>query len=370
MKRSLRRFYLVLGLFALSGALVFLSLMTPIVGTRADFSVYNGGWNGASAIGRELAGAGGFNPLFSVLEDEEGYRILPVALAATPLDPRNDSLVILGPTTDFSPADVAHVRAFVEGGGTLLLADDFGTANQLLEGLGAGARFDGTPALDFAFAKRPEFTVAIEFADHPATDGVERVLLNYPTALRPGNGTRVLANTTDAAWLDADGDGLRGANEPGGPFGWLGTEEIGQGTVVLLSDPSVLINGMRPFGDNERLADNLLLFVRGGKEGVVVDESHRLGFDALSVGVALRELSPGLRLLAVAVPAGLLWLAFTGKLGAPLRLLRSLLDRMLAPEEERIARADLVARVRQRHPDWDESTLRDILNGWNVEARP
>ena len=45
-------------------------------------------------------------------------------------------LVIIGPDVDFSSLEAKEVKEFLENGGTLFIADDFGTANSLLEKLG------------------------------------------------------------------------------------------------------------------------------------------------------------------------------------------------------------------------------------------
>lgn len=371
MKPSLKRFYLVLGIVAVAGAIALLTLATPLFATRADFSLYNPGWNGASQLGRDLHGTGAFQPLLSAASDDEGLRITPIPLADTPLDPETTALLVLGPRASYTPAEREHVRAFVEGGGLLVLADDFGTGNELLEAVNASSRFVPQRALDFAFVKRPEFTVGIDFAPHPLTQGVSRTLLNYPAALRPGPQAEVLANTTEAAWLDADEDGLRDADEPSGPFPWLAVERVGGGTVVLLADPSVLINEMRPFGDNARLAANVVAYVRADRAVIVVDESHHDITDPLGyLGVALGSVPWWLKALLALVPVAIL-------VGFELKErrdgpgpVRRLLARLFPEEEVVHAPRALVARARERHPDWDETALKEILNEWEAaEAR-
>lgn len=372
MRTRLRRFYMVLGIVAVAGAIALLALATPLFATRADFSVYNPGWNGASQLGQELYGTGAFRPLLSATSSSEGMQVTPIPLVDTPLDPATTALVVLGPRADYTPDERAHVARFVQDGGLLVLADDFGTGNQLLEAVGAGSRVVPERALDFAFNKRPEFTVGIDFAPHPLTAGVERTLLNYPAALRPGPDAQILANTTEAAWLDANEDGLRDPNEPNGPFPWLAVERVGNGTVVLASDPSVFINEMRAFGDNGRLAANLVAFVRADRSAIVVDESHHDIADPLGyLGVALAAVPWWLKgVLALLPVSAILAVELRRQRSGP-GLLRRLLARLFPEEGDSPADpAALLARARERHPDWDETALKEILNEWGVrEAR-
>lgn len=364
--RPLRRFYIVLGLVAAAVALMTMAFATPLLGTRADFSVYNTGWNGASEVGRTLYGSGAFNPLFTA--SSEDLRVQPASLDAYSPDPLADAVLILGPRGEFTEAELATLRDFVERGGVLLVADDFGTGNDVLAAVGAEARFRGDKALDFAFAKRPEFTVAIDFADHPLTDRLERALLNYPGTIQPGTATRILANTTEAAWLDLDDDGERGATEPGGPFAWLAIETVGAGQVVLLSDPSVLINGMRPFAQNAQFAQNVVDFLQERGGTVVVDEAHRGTADPLAfVGVRLRSLPTIARLALVVGVAGAVLVAVTGGARKPFDAAQGLLARLLSSEEEVPPREPLLERARRRHPEWDETALREILDSWGVD---
>lgn len=366
--RTLRRFYTVLALLALGGGLLALAFATPLLATRADFSAYNAGWNGASQLARSVHGAGAFNPLFAPAQGGGRAEVQPAPLDLYPLDPGGDAVLIVGPRAPFSAAEIEHLRSFLARGGTLVLADDFGTGNDVLVGVGAQSRIMNGRALDFAFAKRPEFTIAIDFVDHPLTDGVQRVLLNYPAAILPGNGTLLLANTTDAAWLDADADSERDATEVAGPFGWLASEPVGDGTLIVLSDPSILINGMQELGHNARFRENLVAFLSEREGSVVIDEAHRDTADPLAyVGLRVRAMPLWARIAAVAAASTLVLLVATGKLRAPFEGLRGLLARVLSAPEPEPAREALIERLRKRHPQWDETALREILDAWGVK---
>ena len=363
MKRALRRFYAVTALILGVGALVTLSLLQPVVGTRADFSIFNARWNGASGMAARLYGEDAFLPGFSVRLDDEGVTIVRSSFADFDLDPRAASLVLLGPATAPTAEEAAWLRAFVRGGGRVMVADDFGAGNAFLEAMGAHSRFAGEPVLDLGYARRPEFAVAQDLAPHPVTAGVREVVLDRPTLLELGPSAVALGRTSPSSWTDADGDRLPDADEPLGPFPWLAAEPVGEGEVLLLADPSVLINGMLPVGDNAAFLTGVVRWLAEGERGVLVDESHAAYQDALKLaGTRLRSMPEGLR-AALALGAAALFLALALG-GAPRRLrvaepVRRLAARLLpAPPPER----DLVKQARERHPDWDENALRRILS--------
>lgn len=365
MRRALRRFYVVTVLVLAVAGLVTLALLQPVLGTRTDFSVYNTRWNGASALAVAIHGTGSFVPTLDVDVEDGEMTLVQKSFADFDVPPRGTSLVLLGPAVPPTPEEAAWLRGFVRGGGRLLLADDFGAGNAFLEALGSASRFSGLPMMDLAFARHPAFAVAASFEPHPVTAGAREAVLDRPTALRESPDAAVLARTGASAWLDRDGDALPDPREPRGPFAWLAVERVGEGEVLILSDPSLLINGMAAAGDNARLRDGVVAWLTQDGRRVLVDESHHDYADPLKLlGTTLRRLPAPARLgLALAASALFLVLALVPQGRALLRRpawTRRALERLLPPPPPPPAR-DLVAKVLERHPDWDENALRRIL---------
>ena len=86
-----------------------------------------------------------------------------------------------------------------------------------------------------------------------------------------------------ASWLDIDDNREFGVGEPRGPFPLLARESFGEGTIVLLADPSVLINGMQDQLDNGNLASNIISEISIYRASVYFDENHRDYFDPISI---------------------------------------------------------------------------------------
>lgn len=351
---QLKRFVLLTGLGLSVGSMLILAFMQPIAGARQDFSSYNGRWNGASdVIGDLHASPFGF---------DLDLRVSPVHRSLA-LHDFPDSLLILGPEKDLAAADAAWLREYVQQGGKLLLADDFGTGNQFLEAIGSTARFQNSVVRDLSYSKNSDFVLSSSLRPHWSTSGVAEVILDLPGSIQPGL-AQVLALTLGSSWIDKDNNGAHN-DEPVGAFPWLAIESIGLGEVVILSDPSLLINGVRDLSDNHIIADNLASWLHGK---LLIDESHRSGTDPVHwyQAIAAKQSRIFLGIVAVAGSAIAALIAHPRPRRAyrvALAFVQRNLQRFLG-DEPALVKKDPVERVIERHPDWDETTIRRLASGW------
>jgi hypothetical protein len=150
--------------------------------------------------------------------------------------------------------------------------------------MGAASRFSGKLVIDLSFEKKPEFSVCFDLIQDPLTTNVTSLLLNYPsTIFRNGTTLEVVGSTSVASWLDTNNNRVQDPGEPQGPFPVIARELLGLGSILLLSDPSVLINGMRTYLDNGVFVDNLVTMMCSGRSTVYFDESHRTFLDPVSI---------------------------------------------------------------------------------------
>lgn len=224
----------------LAGFIVFLSiayLMPPI----DDFDPRNPFWNGLSRLYER------FNA--TVVDD---LRFLGM------VDPAGSILVVAGPSRSFDRWEVEAVGRFVSSGGILLVMDDFGYANTLLEGLDLGFRFNGSLLVDPLFMERGRIAPRIIDVRLDGFDNVvEGVRFNYATIIE-GVGFDVIAYSSSFSFLDLDYDLSWSRGEPTGPFPVAVSCRIGLGMVLAISDSSVFINSMLDYDGNLRLLDRLL----------------------------------------------------------------------------------------------------------------
>ncbi len=197
-----------------------------------DFMSANKLWNGVRNFSSELDAAN----LDSIDE--------------LPELPQGKTLVAI-PTLQYKDEDLLQIRNFVTQGGSLLLMDDYGYGNSVLEYLGVDARFSGKFLLDPLFCYRNQWMPKItDFSPELEESGIEMVVLNHATALTNVAESDVIAWSSSSSFLDLDEDESWWRDEPKGPFPVAAKFKLGKGTVALVSDPSIMINSMVRRDDN------------------------------------------------------------------------------------------------------------------------
>lgn len=218
-------------------------------------------WNGTS----ELA-ARGFNPV------NEGFE-RTLSLTDAPA-----ILLEIGPSRQFTEVDVNPIRAFLASGGLLLLADNSGSGNGLLELLGVPARFDSRLLADSLFyRKQTVFPVSTDLPSSPYSTSVNELVLDYATVLNitSHENVSVLASSSAFSFLDLNRDGLKDPDEPSGPFPVLAELIIGKGSIILFTSPASLANGLIHEGDNSVFMENIIQTASQlTPAALLLDETH------------------------------------------------------------------------------------------------
>ena len=179
---------------------------------------------------------------------------------------------------------------FAERGGCVILANDFDQGNSLLDDLLPGIRFSEEEVMDLSFEEDPWIVACHSLSQDQLVQDIDRFELNQPAGLlglartlanpAGSQNAQILAASSAMSWLDTHGDGEWGRDEARGPFPVLARIGLGQGTIILLSDPSVLINQMMGEEGNQRLYDNLVSYLAGeGITRIYIDEEHHATMD-------------------------------------------------------------------------------------------
>lgn len=288
---------------------------------QMSFNVRNMDWNGHS----QLESTYDLNELGSLGNLE----------AKTPKS-GDSTLLLLGPTLHFSRTEVEEVQDFVEEGGRLILADDFGSGNALLEGMEMDLRFAEVPLRDPVFKiKDSRLPKIFEFSDSPVVEDLSAIAFNSGTVLTdPNSEGSVLAESSESSYV--------GENRLG-PFPVIYEVDRGNGQIFLLSDSSLFINTMIRKENNRELLESLI----DGRT-VYLDTSHweKSTFvkfqDHLFAGLDFldrMELRYGLLFLLTVLVFMIGW----GK-----------------KEKEDGSKKREVEEVLKKHPQWDEETLKRL----------
>ena len=236
------------------------ALVIHLSATGAEFSRHNPSWNGSSSF-------------FDALEERGAVEVDdPAALAGR----AGATLLVVAPARAPDGGEAAAYRGFLAGGGTLVLLDERGAGDALLEAVGSTMRF-GEPnlsSLDRAY-ELPDAPLGYPVAGAPLAENLSAVVLNRPVAVAGG---APFLETSRLSWVDLDGDGVPAPDEPFGRYALAASETVGAGTVVAVGDPSLVINAMQDL----REGDNRRLLARLAPDGVLVD--GRLGRTAAADG--------------------------------------------------------------------------------------
>ena len=210
-----------------------LALVTVLYPVNADFSLENPFWNGMSTL-KSLG--------------------LAASLAeACALDPQEHALLLVGPSKAFTESDALLVGSFLAKGGLVVVADDFGTANQLLEALGAPVKISGSLLADPLFnLGAPQLPLAFWSG--------RRLALNYAATVNASacGACKVLAESSAFGYLDLNLNGKHDPGEPAGPFPVAVELRVGAGKLVVVSDSSLFINSMLDREANREFLQQLL----------------------------------------------------------------------------------------------------------------
>jgi hypothetical protein len=313
--------------------------------SSAAFGAYNPDWQGTSEFRALADGASG-----------------GVAVARSPerfgrADPNATVGVVVAPPS-YTDAERAQFRRFVRGGGTLVVAADFGSgADPLLRAVGASARVDGRLVRDERYYYRgPALPVAPNVTEHSLTDGVDALTLNYGTALRPGEST-VLVRTSPYAYLDDDRSGALDAGESLGRRPVATVERVGDGRVVVVGDPSLFINAMLERPGNRRFARALV----ADADTVLLAYGDPL--PPLVATLVLFRRTPLLQgaIGLAALAAVALWTARPTRFAR----LRGRGDATGAATGPRLSESEIADVIQRRHPEWDAGRVERVAETIN-----
>ncbi|HDD56759.1 MAG TPA: DUF4350 domain-containing protein, partial [Nitrososphaeria archaeon] len=215
-------------------AITFIIYLTP---SSEDFDPSNPYWNGFSSLYKA------HHP--QLIKGSLDERLLR--------NPSNTILLIVGPEKNFTEYEAWILRHFLEAGGRIILADDFGSGNELLRSLGADVRLNGSLLVDPLFKER---SMRFPRIRNLKVSGVDEIVFNYATILE-GCG-KPLAFSSSYSFLDLNVNGRWDKGEPKGPFIVACELDVGKGRLTVISDSSIWINSMLEMRDNRMFLERLI----------------------------------------------------------------------------------------------------------------
>jgi hypothetical protein len=327
---------------------VTLAASTPI---DDPYSTLNTQWNGTSALA------------------EKGFHAVSEDLMTT-LSSTNGAavLLIIGASRQFTGVEADFLADFVQKGGLLVLADNFGSSNSLLDLLGVPMRFDGKLLADGLFyRKQPAFPTISDFSSSEFSTGLNELVLDYATVLDilDGGNVKVLARSSPFSFLDLNQDGKKDLGEPSGPFPVLAELELGRGAVVLFTSPASFANGLIHDANNIRVVENVMntAIVRQASQPehgtlFLLDETHlipspftpaKLMANRLVISILEGGMQLSWKLGLTALAAGIVAARYIYRKPSTEVLQKTEVRRTVRPTD--------VGSVLRLHPTWDREKL-------------
>ncbi|GAA0240986.1 DUF4350 domain-containing protein [Haladaptatus pallidirubidus] len=339
-------------ILAVFTGIALVALITAASTSAASFGIYNSAWDGSSKLSAEAEATGS---TVTVARSVEEYDSVP---------PKGTIAFVLSPDKPYNPSARQNLQQFVQNGGTLVIAEDFGShSNALVQALGVNARFDGHLVRDDRYNyQSPALPVAHNVKNHSYTENVSALTLNHGTAIRTQNGSAIV-QSSGYAYLDTTPNSKLDNNETITNHSVVTTHSVGQGQVVLVSDPSIFINSMLERPGNKAFVQNLV----SEHENVLLDTSHTSQLPPLMAAVLfIRDSAAAQILLGGSGIFGLIVWGFHAK------KVKSRIPNRADPEyrqsQEMNAEA-MSSYLQQKHPEWEQDRTERVVTSLQDQYR-
>jgi len=208
--------------------LVGLALLVPMRALAEPFALGGADWEGCSELVK-LARS----------EMGQDHVVVSDKLDLSVLRPE-DAVLMLHPEKGI---DAAELAKFMHAGGRVLLLDDFGKGDGLLRHFGM-ERVPLPEAPAEMLRKNPHLALAEPASAHPVVADVQRVVTNHATGIKHPDLSPVLkVRSSDPRAADV-------------PVGVAGA--VGKGRLLILADPSMVMNAMLRYAGNKALAKGIV----------------------------------------------------------------------------------------------------------------
>jgi hypothetical protein len=290
--------------------------LTYVFPSVDDLWVENPFWNGLSEV------YSSYKPIR--LDSYQSFSNLAI-------NPANSTILMLGPSRPYTWYEVATIWDYLDAGGRVVLTDDFGTGNSLLQGLNLETRFSGELMQDPLFKEKKMMPRIFSIENTRYTAGVTELVMNYPTVLNGTGSSQIIAMASFSSTLGSH-------TESSGPYPVMIVSTFGKGSIIVISDSSTFINGMIERGNNTRLLRNLVV------GAAVIDELHSVGSRLTDVKATMAAIYAFLSHPEVKYSLAAVMIVGVFKV-------------RWVDNEEKI---DEVEEALRRHPEWDREELEDL----------
>ncbi len=240
----------------LSSFTIYLIVYYP---STADFYVTNPFWNGYE----DLMSRTDAIPILT----RDNFTLTIQQILSSSI--QHDTILVTISYANYTLDEISLMEQYIRAGGTLVVLDDFSPyANYLLSRMGLNLYINNSgvlidPLYYYKDIHLPRVRGKIENNSY-------NIVLNYASIINGSlNNSEVIIISSPFSYLDLDNSGTWDPSEPFGPFVVGVRVHVGNGILIIISDPSIWLNSMLGLEDN-------LLFARKlfDNKTVYIDQSH------------------------------------------------------------------------------------------------
>lgn len=325
------------------------------VSSARPLGIYNTDWSGSSDF-RSIAG-------------EDGREVILRQTAEMTITEQTVFVILGVPERSVTTQQTA--RAVLASGGTVIVLDGVSTyANRFLDSIGADARVGDRPLRDLeSYYRSPSLPIISSKNMTLRNKSIDEFTLNHAGSIRQ-NSAIVIATSSNISYIDQNRNDQVDENESIESQVVMTREPVANGSVVLLSDASILTNAMLDQEGNQRLLRVLLdpynrVIVGGYDRSILPTISTVILTLRRSVGYQVVALG-GLFISALGVHSLLSYCDITGMTaGESEDAGEASAGETLASEDETEAlTTDRVSVMLNRHPTWDKNRVQRLMNSF------
>lgn len=274
MKKKIVTIIIIIPVLLIFFIFIFVPIYNELNERDPQLSAYSDDWNGLSTLKNRID------------KDYETQCLISSPLILTDYkDPEKTLLLIIGVEKKYDESEVLAIIDFVNNGGKVIIADDFGYANSFANR--CNIEFLGKRLYEINYEGNTSFVKTQANMSIVNYNKTYNLTLDRPTALVTYSGEDVeqliTGNTydwhemNDQSWIDENDDGTIDYTERISEYGestQISVIKYNDAGIVFIADPSIFINDMWDKSDNANFTLDLIDFLLpdGGK--VIFDESR------------------------------------------------------------------------------------------------
>ncbi len=290
------------------------------------------------------------NPLYNGLSEfVNRYNVTRISIQDLGRIEDHSIVFIIGPGRNFTSQEIDLLKKYLLRGGVVFIADDFGTAQEILDLLNTNVSFYRGVLKDPLFMYRNSYLPRVD-----VKIGGERLHLymNYGTALNISAAKKgsCIGFSSIFSYIELYDEKGNITERLDGPLCIFYNMSVGEGVLYIFSDSSIFINSMIDLGDNNVFINTII----SSRPSYVISDKWSMNLYTKTrlylIDLAFLILNSVYKYLMIFTGAVVIYIVFYR---ISMRGVRKI-------DSEKTLRK-VLEKILEKHPDWDRKVLERIV---------